>query len=497
MFEPRRQHPLYVLIHLFQAIRSWVSPSVFLVVYAVTSGRLSGNLLVVVGSSLIFMILIFLGLGFYSWRRYTYMIKGNELVIHSGIWVRKQRIIPQSRIQSIDLTEGIFHRLFGLVRVRIETAGGSEPEVAMDALLRSDAYNLQIALKKNLSEKEDEKSGEGSIKADQRKSERKLQTKELLLAGATSGGIGIVFPLIGGLFSTVYELLQMSEWWSSLDWFHLFQSSVSALSVATVLLVLFSVLFLSWMLAIVGTILTNAHFTVRREGNDLLLQRGWLEKKRVSIPLARIQAIRVVEGVLRQPFGLAALHVESAGFGNENGDSTVLFPLIRMRDIKPFLAEFVPEFSTDVVVTSLPKHVRKRYIVRSLWMPLVGVPVLTMMFYPLGLLSLFFIPPAVAWGWWKYRFAGVGREGNFLYRLRWQGVWRRTTVIVTRPRIQALVLKRNCFQRRARVCTVEVQIASGSGSGYYRVIDVDEKEGERWHDMLRNDKEKMTSSRIL
>jgi putative membrane protein len=62
-------------------------------------------------------------------------------------------------------------------------------------------------------------------------------------------------------------------------------------------------------------VLAHAGFTLSREGDFLYVKRGLLERREATIPLARIQAVRISEGVLRQPFGLASLRVESAGYG--------------------------------------------------------------------------------------------------------------------------------------------------------------------------------------
>ena len=38
-------------------------------------------------------------------------------------YLLKKRYIPFERIQSLNYNEGVFHRIFGLVKVQVETAG--------------------------------------------------------------------------------------------------------------------------------------------------------------------------------------------------------------------------------------------------------------------------------------------------------------------------------------------------------------------------------------
>ena len=52
----------------------------------------------------------------------------------------------------------------------------------------------------------------------------------------------------------------------------------------------------------------------------MIITKGLLEKKRITLPLNRIQAIRIVENPLRQLTGFATVVVESAGGNGENGN---------------------------------------------------------------------------------------------------------------------------------------------------------------------------------
>src|SRR5690606_28173154 len=78
-----------------------------------------------------------------------YWFEDDELRIESGLFVKKKRYIPFDRIQSLDYTEGIFHRPFGLVKVKVETAGGSSMKKAegeLTAITKAAADRIKIEL---------------------------------------------------------------------------------------------------------------------------------------------------------------------------------------------------------------------------------------------------------------------------------------------------------------------------------------------------------------
>ena len=58
----------------------------------------------------------------------------HELVIRSGLIFRNERHVPFSRIQNVDAIQNVFHRLLGVVEVRVETGGGKEEEAKLSVL---------------------------------------------------------------------------------------------------------------------------------------------------------------------------------------------------------------------------------------------------------------------------------------------------------------------------------------------------------------------------
>ncbi|HHV7525957.1 TPA: PH domain-containing protein, partial [Burkholderia orbicola] len=96
----------------------------------------------------------------------------------------------------------------------------------------------------------------------------------------------------------------------------------------------FVALFIAWLLSIVGMLLKYANFTVVRKEKEIVISRGLIEKQQITIPLQRIQAIKIKESLIRQPFGLAAVTIVSAG-GNVlvEDKSAILFPIISKKII--------------------------------------------------------------------------------------------------------------------------------------------------------------------
>jgi putative membrane protein len=84
--------------------------------------------------------------------------------------------------------------------------------------------------------------------------------------------------------------------------------------------------------------------------------------------------------------------------------------------------------------------------------------------------------PAAVYGWLRYRDAGWAYKGDRLVvRSR---LLARTTTVAPRRRLQSRDVIRSPFQRRARLATFRVQVASGGGGGAYGVVDLEADSAE-------------------
>jgi putative membrane protein len=76
--------------------------------------------------------------------------------------------------------------------------------------------------------------------------------------------------------------------------------------------------------AILTTLARYFSFSYRIEGNELITQQGLLERKHRSIPLERIQEIRVEQGVLHRVFDVVDAKIETGGGGGAEASLSVL-----------------------------------------------------------------------------------------------------------------------------------------------------------------------------
>jgi putative membrane protein len=88
-----------------------------------------------------------IGMRWLDWKRARYALGHKTLFVERGWWRHRRNIIPVSKIQSIDLAESWWSRLFGICTLRLGVAGGSGfADHQVPALNRREAESLRAEL---------------------------------------------------------------------------------------------------------------------------------------------------------------------------------------------------------------------------------------------------------------------------------------------------------------------------------------------------------------
>ncbi len=464
MSEPKRLHPITALINCLKLLKELIFPFLIFVVLGSKNG---GYQLIISAIILVFVLIN----GLLSWLRYTYRLEENELRIEYGIFVRKKRYIPFEKIQSLDLSEGILQRPFGLVKVKVETAGssgGNEAEAVLTAISKEEAALIQQIM---LSAKEPINSEVEEKKSEKANEERiyQISTRELLLLATTSGGVGVVLSAVIAFAFQFEELIPYEKV------FRGFENFISN-GVVFVTFLIFIGFLLAWAVALIGTMMRYARFTVKKTVKDLIITSGLLEKRQLTIPLHRIQAIQISENLIRQLFGYSTVYIESAGGSAQDSNSSrvMILPIIKRKKIEEILSPYLVDYSFTPSISPAPKRALKRYMIRGLLVaaPFVAIPIA--LFRPLGYVAIVFAFIALFFSYLKYKDAGWSIDQQQL-TLRFRSM-SKNTIFMKRNRIQSLHIRKSFFQRKKDLASIGAIVMSGSGGAGGTVVDLENKD---------------------
>lgn len=443
---PKRMHPAE---SIFSFIRILKESILAIGIGAIAMIKQTPTIaLSIIGGFLLLMLVI----SVLSWLRYTYRVEDGELRIEKGIFVRKKSYISINRIHKIDFTANVLHRIFKLVAMNVDTAGGGST-VSLTALKRSDAQILRKALKREKAEETSKGAGEAVV-SEPRKT---ISFKNLVLAGATSGSAGFLIIGVFALFSQIEQFIPEATFEQALD--YMIQLSVVFIVAAFILLLVGL-----WLLGTLGTVIKFGNFTIHKRAEELFIKRGLLETKELTIPYDRIQAIEVEQSILRKPFRLARIVAITAG-GTEGlaEANPVIFPLLPAGEVERFLEEFLPDYrDTNQELNTLDRKGFKYYVFKHVILFILAlIPVIY--FIPsYSWLPVFFIILASLFGWMKFKEAGYLIDGKRMIVERWLYLTNYRTIFYRR-RAQVYQKRQHKLQQMEKLATANIEMM-GAGA---------------------------------
>lgn len=475
MFNKHKLHPISAVIIFLKFMKEFVVPLLILVI--ANGFRWSvdeNNIWNYIPIFIFFIVLLFSFIsGIIRWWTFVYWFEDNEFRVEYGLFVKKKRYIPFDRIQSFHYKETVFHRLFGLVQVMVETAGNNNgrPEVVLAAITKEAAVQIEQETKKVKTDElaTGEQELHGKIQQDVHVI-HKMPAKDLLLLAATSNSIGVVIAGVAAIFSQISDLIPY-------DWLFEELSAFIQFGVMVVAATIFLAFVIAWGVSVLITFVNYYDFTVVEENDRIVITKGLFEKKRITLPLNRVQAIKIVENPLRQMMKYATVAVESAsgGFG-EKEKTITLFPIISRKEMLEPLQRLFPHFDFQMWENLIrPPKKAKPHFYRIQFLLLLPVIICcSYFFYPIGLLSAVFPLIAIMLGLWRYKTTGYWISGNQL-TLQYRRL-SRVTFIAERKRIQAMEKRQNYFQKRKNIATVQATVMSGNGGLTARADHLNEQD---------------------
>jgi putative membrane protein len=440
-----RLHPYGIVLIAARRIRRWSGLLLPALAAAVVAVGMAGIVAIGVVVSLVGLVI-----GVAQWRRFTYGVDGDAFVVHRGVFEHETRAVPLTRVQSVDVHQGVIDRIIGARRLTIRTAAGGA-NVELPAVSGVAEAQLRRAL------------GEARETAEHEDVVRALAPRELPLIALTSprvlGGLAVLAAVASrlgdlGLGNVVVNV----------------EGELEPHNVVAIAGVVAGLLVFTALASLIGTVVALWGFRIVRDGERLRMRRGLLNYRETVIPVDRARAVQVRGGLLREPLDRCSLSVRTAGRGARSGTSAVLFPLLRTGESGPLVRETVPALDLDgIELEQPPRRARGRYVRRAVLPWLVAAVVLALVWGPLGAAPLVVAPFAALLGLARFRTAGFGHAGG---RVRWRrrGLARHTLVARSRS-VQWRRVRQSPFQRRRSLATLEVGLATGGVEASVRDLD--------------------------
>lgn len=467
MSDTRRLHPTSPAFNIVRHARSLLAPGIAVLFVGGESWQLWLMLLFV--PSAIFEIV-----RFFTFR---YTLSDDQIVTSMAFIGRTERSVRYGRIQNVESVQSVFHRLFGVTEVCVETGAGGKPEVVLRVVPVGEVERIRERV---FAGSPARTPGPGE-QADTDSPAAEAPSVELLrLRGLDFVRLGMItmrgLVLVAIVLGLAWEFKLFDKLAVARDWVLHQLRATSDLSVgltagAVVLLIASALIGGS----VLWALLRFGGFRLTRRGDDFRIESGLLTRIGATVPRRRIQLVRLTESFQHRRFERAAISVETAGgvdpeSGNESSFGRQWFaPLVELDRIPVIAKEIRPSLSLDAEPWHrLSPRAKRRMLRKSLL--IVGPVTIAIA------AAVFFVG-----GWWLAGLVVAGGVASALFdrrgasMIRYQrspdwigcrtGVLTRQTSVAFLDRVQVVDITESPFDRRARMATLRIDTAGGGPMG--------------------------------
>lgn len=465
----RRFHPLTVLFALGGELRNFIAPILFA---SFTARSRGGDMQ---SWFLIFMIPSVLIAASRYWFS-TYRYAETELVVKTGIFFKNERHIPYARIQSVDAKQNLFHRFFKVVDVKVQTGTGGEVEATLSVLpfealeeMRARVFEGKraAAVVAPADEGAEQNSPVPAEVAPVPVGETilHLPLRETALSGLLDNRGWVV---IGAATGLVWESGFVDRYIDRIESLQSIAQTPWTIA-AAVAVGLFVV---SPILSVVWAAVRLHGFTLTRRGEELVTEYGALTRVTGTVPLRRVQAVKIVRSPGQLLARRASIRLETAGGGGQAANVTDrewVAPIIAVERVSDFVHGLLPDVRlTDVEWVPADSRAAHRRIRLALYFAIVigaGTAIWLPWYWAAAATALFCIWGVIGASQYVKHLGWARTEHAIYFRSGW--LWKAVTIVPV-PKVQAVSLQESPFDRRWQMASVSVDTA-GAGA---HAIDV-------------------------
>jgi putative membrane protein len=273
--------------------------------------------------------------GFISWYFTRFVIDEEELRVESGVIFKSSKKMPFERLQSVDIIQPLAARIFGLAELRLE-AGASDAAIKLRYLRRDRAAQLREYLLTRAHGQQarvDDPYLPASALTDLTQADRPLvRVRPQRLVASFLLSTEFLIP------ATILVIILVTT---------------AAFSVVAYALTGLIPLVIGLGSLVSRRLIAMFNFTVTESPRGLRISRGLTNLTSQSVPVSRIQGVRICQPLLWRSLGLYRVDVDIVGYGrsnsenNESNATSVLLPVADEAEVELAVGRVLPNFDLD------------------------------------------------------------------------------------------------------------------------------------------------------
>jgi putative membrane protein len=286
--------------------------------------------------------------GFVSWYFTRFVIDDEELRVETGAVFKSSKKVPFERLQSVDIIQPLAARLFGLAELRLE-AGAGDSTIKLRYLRQTKAAALREYLLTRAHGEQARVADHGDVRAS-------------VFTDLTAADRPLVQVRPDRL---IVSFLLSTEWLLSSVIAIVLLVTTAYFDLAAFALTALIPLAISVVTMISRRLIAMFNFTLAESPRGLRVTRGLTNLTSQSVPIDRIQGVKISQPLTWRPLHWYRVDVDIVGYAHsesENNESTatsVLLPVADVDQVELAVGRVLPGFDLDgIELNEVPSRAR-------------------------------------------------------------------------------------------------------------------------------------------
>jgi uncharacterized membrane protein YdbT with pleckstrin-like domain len=370
------------------------------------------------------------------WYKTTIWLDNGMLIVEQNTLNKRKNTYTLQNISNIDMEQNLFERIIGTYKIKIDTNSAALAKKTDIKIV----FSRQVALdfKKEIMSSMDKTETEVPID-ENGEYDVVYSVRDILLNCFYTANIFSILFLVAGVVIFFVVMQTGESHYTISDFMRDAIGSFAAIVIA----------FISAAYSLVKGFFRYYDFKARRCGNKIQLTYGLLRKSMYTIPVEKVNGIKLVQPFFSRIFGRYQVEVINVGTGDEKNESSNILLSCTKEEVKQYMEILLPEYQEFIeqnITRQSPKYFLHKFegLVYIIVFLAVGlsvfhyfvdtVPVWTELGAALGLVLVYGIGCVVSY------FAG----GYFIgenYLIISTGIFTKTCTMVRYEKIQHMDIK--------------------------------------------------------
>lgn len=299
----------------------------------------------------IFLILVIIVLLFNlnRWFRTIIWIENGTLIVEQNTLNKKKNTYTIKNISNIDMEQNLFERVVGTYKIKIDTNSSALAKKTDIKIV----FSRQVAVdfKKEIMSSMGQEEDTHLFDSEEETFDVVYSTKDIIMNCFYTANLFSILFLIGGFVGFFFLMRYGDNNYTIQDFLKDAIGGFAALLIALV----------SSAYSLIKGFFTYYGFKIKRDGQRIHLSYGLFRKNIHTIPVDKINGVKLVQPFFSRIFNRYQVEVINVGTGDEKNESANILLSCTKDEVKKYMSTLLPEFE-DFIDKPIEKQSSKYFL---------------------------------------------------------------------------------------------------------------------------------------